>query len=494
MMDISIAGLSAAQITAYLKEGAFSAHEVADASFERIDSFDPDIHAFLELTREAAYAQADLVDAKLAAGDPVGCLAGVPVAFKDNMNQIGTHTTCSSKMLENYESPYEATCVTRMIEAGGIPLGKLNMDEFAFGSSTETSYFGPTKNPWDITRVPGGSSGGSAAAVASGMATITLGSDTGGSIRQPAAFCGVVGVKPSYGAVSRYGVVAFGSSLDQVGPFGKRVSDTALAMNALCGRDVLDCTSQDIRTDFTANLDQGVEGMNIGVVPSFMDVKGLSSEMASAVRAATETLEKMGAHLVEVELPNAAAAMSAYYVLGPCEAFSNLARFDSVRYGYRHEGCTELGDQYEKSRAEGFGPEAIRRIMLGSYLLSAGVYEKYYYPAQQVRTLITQDYERAFERVDAIVVPVSPRTSFHFGEISDPTEMYLSDIFTVSVNIAGNGGMSLPLGLGVDSHMPVAVQIISPQFRDENMLRVAAALESCYDIDRLAPMTSVGGR
>ncbi len=486
--------LSVAQIQSGLSAKEFSAKEVAEASLSRIASADKAVHAFLETTEEAALAAAARVDAAIAAGDisQAGPLAGVPVAFKDNMNLEGTHTTCSSHMLENYVSPYTATCVSKIIEAGGIPLGKLNMDEFAFGSSTETSAFGRTFNPWDLERVPGGSSGGSSAAVAAGLATLTLGSDTGGSIRQPGSFCGTVAVKPTYGVVSRYGVVAFGSSLDQVGPFARNVQDAALAMNALAGHDPLDCTSQPVSTDFTANLAEGVKGMRIGVVPAFMEAEGLSSEVRAKVEEAIEHLRQMGAEIVEVELPNAQAAMSAYYVLGPCEAFSNLARFDSVRYGYCEPGCKDLGHQYEASRAAGFGPEARRRIMLGSYLLSAGVYEKYYYPAQQVRTLITQDYVKAYEKVDCIVAPVAPRTAFKFGEIADPTSMYLSDMFTISINIAGNGGMSMPVGLGADSGLPVGVQLISPAFKDENMLRAAAALETLYGPAPVAPAFADG--
>lgn len=489
--NTDFAMLSVSDIQAGLTAGEFSAKEVAQQSLNRIAALDTEVHAFLEVTEEAALAQAETIDAALAQGtfDELGPLAGVPVAFKDNMNMEGTHTTCASHMLETYVSPYTATCVARTIEAGGIPLGKLNMDEFAFGSSTETSAFGHTCNPWDTTRVPGGSSGGSAAAVAAGLATVTLGSDTGGSIRQPASFCGVVGVKPTYGVVSRYGVVAFGSSLDQVGPFARNVRDAALVMNALAnpGRDKLDCTSQQVRTDFTANLNQGVEGMKIGIVPAFMEAEGLDAEVRNRIMQVSQALRDAGAELIEVELPNAAAAMSAYYVLGPCEAFSNLARFDSVRYGYCEPGCKELGKQYEESRSAGFGPEARRRIMLGSYLLSSGVYDKYYYPAQQVRTLITQDYVTAYQKVDCILAPVSPRTAFKFGEISDPASMYLSDMFTISINIAGNGGMSVPVGLGDGSGLPIGAQLIAPAFKDENMLRVAAALEQVYGTAPVAP-------
>lgn len=493
-MAKSFAEFSVAEIQAGLAAGEFSATEIAKASLERVATADKAVHAYLEVTEAAALEAAARIDAAIVDGDltQVGPLAGVPVAFKDNMNLKGTHTTCSSHMLESYVSPYTATCVSRIIEAGGIPLGKLNMDEFAFGSSTETSAFGRTFNPWDTARVPGGSSGGSAAAVAAGTACITLGSDTGGSIRQPGSFCGVVAVKPTYGVVSRYGVVAFGSSLDQVGPFARNVEDAALAMNALAGHDPLDCTSQPVSTDFTASLEQGVAGMRIGVVPAFLEAEGLEPEVRAKVEESIDHLRQMGAEIVEVELPNAQAAMSAYYVLGPCEAFSNLARFDSVRYGYCDPDHKDLGSQYEASRAKGFGTEARRRIMLGSYLLSAGVYEKYYYPAQQVRTLITQDYAKAYEKVDCIVAPVSPRTAFKFGEISDPTSMYLSDMFTISINIAGNGGMSMPVGLGADSGMPVGVQLITPAFKDENMFRVASALETVYGAAPVAPAFADG--
>ena len=486
-MDFACMGVDAIQVG--LRAGDFSATTVAQSSLDRIERIDGAVNAFLEVTPELALAKAAEVDKAIAEGsfDQMGPLAGVPVAFKDNMNQIGTHTTCASRMLENYVSPYTATCVQKVIDAGGLPLGKLNMDEFAFGSTTETSAFGTTKNPWGLDRVPGGSSGGSAAAVAAGLATVTLGSDTGGSIRQPASFCGVVGVKPTYGAVSRYGVVAFGSSLDQVGPFARNVRDAALTLNALCGRDPLDCTSQACDFDFTANLDQGVEGMKVGIVPAFLDAEGLDREVRNAVMGAADKLASLGAEIVEIELPNAQAAISAYYVLAPCEAFSNLSRFDSVRYGYCDPGHKDLGGQYEASRAQGFGVEARRRIMLGSYLLSSGVYDKYYYPAQQIRTLITQDYLNAYQKVDVILSPIAPSVAWKFGAVSDPTSMYLADMFTISINIAGNGGMNLPVGLGEDSGMPVGVQLIAPPFKDANMLRAAAALEREYQCVGVAP-------
>ncbi|MDO4290512.1 MAG: Asp-tRNA(Asn)/Glu-tRNA(Gln) amidotransferase subunit GatA [Eggerthellaceae bacterium] len=490
MTTENFCAMSVAEVQAGLANKQFSAREVAEGALARVAAADDAVHAYLETTEQLAYEAAARVDEALAAGTPLpelGPLAGVPMAFKDNLNLTGTHTTCSSRMLERYVSPYTATCVQRSLDAGAIPLGKLNMDEFAFGSSTETSAFGPTHNPWDLDRVPGGSSGGSAASVAAGLACVALGSDTGGSIRQPGSFCGVVGVKPTYGVVSRYGVVAFGSSLDQVGPFARNVRDAALVMNAISGHDPLDCTSQPVDTDFTANLAEGVRGMRIGVVPAFMEAAGLSPEVKAKVEEATRVLADAGAELVEVELPNAAAAMSAYYVLGPCEAFSNLARFDSVRYGYCDPDHKDLGGQYEASRSRGFGPEARRRIMLGSYLLSAGVYDKYYYPAQQVRTLITQDYVQAYEHCDVILCPVAPRTAFKFGEVSDPAEMYLNDLFTISINIAGNGGMSMPCGLGNTSGLPVGVQLVAPAFKDENMLRAAAALEQHYGAAPVAP-------
>lgn len=478
-MDIkTYLSFSAGQIADGVNSGAIDAKEIAKAAFSLIEKVDGELNCFTETSE-------DLAD--VAASKVKGLLAGVPVGFKDNMNLMGTKTTCSSKMLQNYESTYNATCVQNMIDAGCLPIGKLNMDEFAFGSSTETSVFGPSKNPHDTERVPGGSSGGSAAAVAAGLLPISLGSDTGGSIRQPASLCGVIGIKPTYGRVSRYGVVAFGSSLDQVGPFARNMKDAALAMNALCKRDNLDCTSQDCNTDFLEHIDGNVSGMNIGIVKSWMEADGLSPEVKAKIEEAAKVLEDAGAKIVEVELEHAKAAISAYYVLGPCEAFSNLARFDSVRYGYCDEGHDSLTDQYEASRKIGFGEEARRRIFLGSYLLSAGVYDKYYYPAQQVRSLITQDYANAYEQVDCILAPASPRTAFKFGEITDPTEMYLSDMYTISINIAGNGGMSFPVGMGADTGLPVGAQLICPAFRDENMMRVASALEAHYGSAKIAP-------
>lgn len=471
--------LTASRIAAGVSAGDFTAREVAEASLDAIAARDPQVQAFLQVTPELALAAADAVDSARAAGAPLGPLAGVPLAIKDNMNLIGTRTTCASRMLEGYESPYTATCVQRMLDAGCIPMGKANMDEFAFGSSTDSSAFHPTNNPWDLDRVPGGSSGGSAAAVAAGEVALSLGSDTGGSIRQPAALCGVVGMKPTYGAVSRYGVVAFGSSLDQVGPFGRTVEDVALAMQALtaAGRDPQDGTSQDCAQDFLAHLDDPIEGRRVGIVPALMEAEGLTPEVRAAVESAARALADQGAELVEVDLPHLDAAIAAYYVIGPAEAFSNLARFDGIRYGYQEPGCSNLAAQSAKSRAHGFGAEAKRRQMLGAYLLSSGVYDTYYYAAQKARTLITADYASAYEKVDAILMPACPRTAFRHGEISDPTQMYLSDLYTISINIAGNGGVSVPLGLGADSGLPVAAQLVGPAFADRDVLTFARAVE-----------------
>lgn len=481
-MLANLDSLSAAQIAAGVAAGDFTAAEVAHAALSAIDARDAEVQAYLQVTPELALDAAAAIDARRAAGEPLPPLAGVPFAIKDNMNLVGTRTTCASRMLETYESPYTATCVQRMLDSGCLPLGKVNMDEFAFGSSTESSAFRPTHNPWDLDRVPGGSSGGSAAAVAAGMATLALGSDTGGSIRQPAAFCGVVGMKPSYGTVSRYGVVAFGSSLDQVGPFGRTVEDTALALDALTagGRDPFDGTSQDAEGAFAAHLDDDIAGLRVGIIPAFMDAEGLDAEVKATVEKAASSLVDQGATLVDVDLPHLDAAIAAYYVIGPAEAFSNLARFDGVRYGYQEPDCPNLASQSALSRAHGFGAEAKRRQMLGAYLLSSGVYDRYYYAAQKARSLITADYQRAFEQVDVILMPASPTCAFRHGELSDPTQMYLSDMFTISINIAGNGGITVPCGLGTTSGMPVAVQLVGRAFDDRRLLTFARAVERAH--------------
>ena len=476
--------LSARQIAAGVAAGDFSATEVTHAALDALSARDGEVQAFLQVSEDLALAAAAKVDAARMAGEALPPLAGVPVAFKDNMNLLGTRTTCASRMLESYESAYTATCVQRLLDAGAIPLGKLNMDEFAFGSTTDASAFHSTHNPWDTTRVPGGSSGGSAAAVAAGEGTLALGSDTGGSIRQPASLCGVVGLKPTYGVVSRYGVVAFGSSLDQAGPLGRRVEDVALAMNALTagGRDCLDATSQDCAQDYLAHLDDSIEGCTVGVMPALLEADGLAAEVRAALQLAADRLAAAGTRIVEVELPTMAASIAAYYVLASCEAFSNLARYDGVRFGYQEPGCATLAEQTALSRAHGFGVEAKRRQMLGAYLLSSGVYDTYYLAAQKVRTMITADYQRAFEQVDVMLMPVSPTVAWPHGAISDPAALYLADIYTISNNIAGNCGISVPVCRGAESGLPIGAQLQGPAFADARLLTFARALESACDM------------
>ena len=482
--------MTVTELSEKLRSRKLSAEEAAKAYLGQMEKREPEVGAYLTVTREAALETARKVDQKRMKGEELHPLAGIPTGIKDNICTKGVKTTCASRMLENFVPPYDAAVIERLKDCHIVMLGKLNMDEFAMGSTTENSYYQITKNPRDLTRVPGGSSGGAAACVAAQEAACAIGSDTGGSIRQPAAFCGVVGMKPTYGAVSRYGVVAFGSSLDQVGPFGRRVEDVALAMNALvaAGRDPYDSTSQDCPVDFLEHLEDPVEGRTVGVVPQLLEAEGLSREERTAIQQATVALEAQGARVVEVELPNIASAIAAYYVIAPCEAFSNLARFDGVRYGYQEPGCSTLAEQTSLSRAHGFGEEAKRRQMLGAYLLSSGVYDKYYYPAQQVRTLITADYARAYEKCDVILLPATPRTAFRFGEISDPTEMYASDMFTISNNIAGNGGISVPMGVGAESGLPVSVQLQGPAFKDRSLLTFARAIErSCSAEGVVAP-------
>ena len=485
---VDLSALTATEIRAGIIRGDYSAREAADSAFARIEALDSRIHAFNQVTPELAYEVADRVDEMVRSGaspDELPPLAGVPAAFKDNMNLLGTRTTCSSRILENYQSVYNCTAVARLLHAGVVPIGKLNMDEFAFGSSTENSAFGPTHNPWDLERVPGGSSGGSAAAVSAGMASIALGSDTGGSIRQPGSLCGVVAMKPTYGRVSRYGIVAFASSLDQIGPFTKTVEECALALNAICGKDPMDATSiERPAEDFTAELGAGVKGMRMAIVRDMLEMEGVSPEVKAATLAAAEKYAELGAEIGEVDLPAAQHGLSAYYVIGPAEASSNLARFDGIRYGYRVADAEDVLDLYMRSRAEGFGPESIRRIMLGTYALSAGYYDAYYGQAQKARTVIIRDFERAFADYDVLLTPTSPTTAFKIGEkAADPLSMYLSDFFTIPVNLAGNAAVSIPVGLGVDTGLPVGLQLIGNHFAESTVLRAAAALEQAVAFD-----------
>ncbi|MCL2745849.1 MAG: Asp-tRNA(Asn)/Glu-tRNA(Gln) amidotransferase subunit GatA [Coriobacteriia bacterium] len=475
--------MSATEVSALVTSKEVSAREVAHTMLDRIKQLDGDIHAYNEVTPELALAAADNLDKRIAEGataEELGKLAGAPVAFKDNMNLVGTHTTCSSKMLEGFQSPYDCTAVRRLLDAHTLPLGKLNMDEFAFGSSTETSATGLTHNPWDHKRVPGGSSGGSAAAVSAGMATITLGSDTGGSIRQPAAFTGTVGLKPSYGRVSRYGCVAFASSLDQIGPFSHTVRDSALALGAIAGKDPLDATSMNVPAeDYFASCNQGVEGMRVAVATDLLEQEGLDPRLKKEVLDSAELLAGMGAEVVEITLPSTKYGLPAYYVLGPAEASSNMARFDGIRYGHRAENAEDILDLYMRSRSEGFGDETIRRIMIGTYVLSSGHYDSYYMQAQKVRTVIRDDYKAVFAQADVLLTPSTPVLPFKFGEFADdPTAMYLSDYYTIPVNMAGIAGMSLPTRL-IDG-LPASVQLVANHFRETDLFRAGAALESSF--------------
>ena len=466
---------TASAIAAAIASKQVTAREVVDAYLARIDERESDINAFNLVMADSARAQADAVDADIAAGRPVGVLAGVPIALKDNMCTHGVETTCSSKILEGWKPPYDATVVAKLRDAGAIIVGKTNLDEFAMGSSTENSANGPTRNPLDTSRVPGGSSGGSAAAVAADFAPVSLGSDTGGSIRQPAAMCGVVGVKPTYGLVSRYGLIAYASSLDQIGPFATTVADAALITEVIAGHDTKDSTSipQPVPA-LVAASQQGVKGMRIGRVTDLPE--GAEPEVTARLNAAFASLEAAGATIVDVQLPSLSYALTAYYLIAPAEASSNLARFDGVRYGLR-VNAPDTNSMYGATRAAGFGDEVKRRIMLGTYALSAGYYDAYYGKALKVRRLIAQDFERAYESVDAILTPTSPVVAFRFGEkVDDPMSMYLCDIYTIPTNLAGHPAMSVPFGTGANN-LPVGIQVLAPALGEEAMFRVGGALE-----------------
>lgn len=492
MSGLDLSALSARQVREGIVAGDFSAREATGAAYERIDALDCDTHAFLQLTPDLAYAAADRIDAARAAGETLPPLAGVPAGIKDNMNLVGTRTTCASKILGNFESVYDCTAVSRLLASGALPIGKCNLDEFAFGSSTENSAFGPTRNPWDTGRVPGGSSGGSAACVAAGMASVALGSDTGGSIRQPGALTGTVALKPTYGRVSRYGVIAFGSSLDQIGPFGKSVDDVALTLEAIAGADPLDATSsREPVQPYSRMLDSGIRGMRIGIVRDMLDTDGLAPEIRASVDAAAETLAALGAEVGDVDLPSARHGLAAYYIIGPAEASSNLARFDGIRYGHRCENPTDVLDLYMRSRAEGFGPESIRRIMLGTYVLSAGYYDAYYGQAQKARTRIIEDFRAAFERYDVLLTPTTPEVAFRFGDkADDPYSMYLNDVYTIPVNLAGNCAVSVPSGLDPATGMPIGIQFIADYFAEATLLRAAAAFEEATAFEPVPPIVA----
>lgn len=463
-----------------------SVGEVVISVFTRIDSVEEHVKAFVSVTKEKAVETASESQKKIDGGSSFA-LTGIPIAVKDNMCTKGIRTTCSSKILSNFVPPYESTVTSKLSEQGYILIGKTNLDEFAMGSSTENSAFQTTRNPWDLQRIPGGSSGGSAAAVAADECIAALGSDTGGSIRQPAAFCGVVGLKPTYGRVSRYGLVAFASSLDQIGPITKNVRDSAIIMNVIAGHDPLDSTSAELNVpDFTSSLGQDIKGLKIGIPKEYF-IEGMDKEVEAAVKKAITQLESLGAIPVEVALPHTGYAVATYYILATSEASSNLARYDGVKYGFR-AGGKDLLDMYMNTRAQGFGPEVKRRIMLGTYALSSGYYEAYYKKARQVRTLIKKDFDEAFKIVDAIVTPTSPTAAFRIGEkADDPLQMYLSDIFTISVNLAGVPGISIPCGFTRET-LPIGLQLIGKHFSEETILRVAYAYEQSTDWHKRKPL------
>ena len=470
--------MTAVDIAGSVRSGQRAARDVVEEHLTRTEQREAEIHAFTLVLADEARRAADDIDAIVARGDDPGPLAGVPIAVKDNLCTRGTPTTCGSRILEGWRPPYTATCVERILAAGGIVVGKANCDEFAMGSSTENSAFGPTRNPHDPTRVPGGSSGGSAAAVASGFAALALGSDTGGSIRQPAALCGVVGVKPTYGLVSRYGLIAFASSLDQVGPFAATVADAALLLDVIAGPDPLDSTStREAVPALTPVLGAGVDGLRVGIVEELTDVDGIQAEVRAAIDAAAGALEGAGATVERVSVPSSRYALSAYYLIAPAEASSNLARYDGVRYGLRVD-AEDVATMNARTREAGFGPEVKRRIMLGTYALSAGYYDAYYAKAQRVRTLLLRDFARVYERCDVLLAPTSPTVAFPIGaKTADPLAMYLSDVCTIPTNLAGHPGMSVPFGSG-EGGLPVGVQVLAPALGEAVMFRVAAALEA----------------
>jgi aspartyl-tRNA(Asn)/glutamyl-tRNA(Gln) amidotransferase subunit A len=472
---------TATELLAMQAAGKASAAEIAEAFLASIRQREPQLHAFLHVDEAAVRERAKAIDAKRAAGEPLGKLAGVPVAIKDVLCTKGARTTAGSKILENFVPPYDAHAIERLLAEDAVLIGRTNMDEFAMGSSTENSAYGATRNPWNTACIPGGSSGGSAAAVAGGEAPLALGTDTGGSIRQPAALCGIVGMKPTYGRVSRYGLIAFASSLDQIGPFARTVEDAALLLEATAGHDKRDSTSVDRPVPaYTQTVKQPVSGLRIGVPKEFFGA-GLDSEVEAAVRAALKEYEKQGAKLVDVSLPHSPYALAAYYIVAPAEASSNLARFDGMHYGHRTKQKTDLIHTYSRSRAEGFGKEVQRRIMIGTYVLSSGYKDAYYVKALQVRRLVKQDFDTAFSTCDVVMGPTTPTAAFPLGAKSDdPLAMYLSDVYTVSCNLAGLPGLSLPCGF-TKAGLPIGLQLLGPAFEEEKLFRIARMYESATD-------------
>ena len=486
---MSLEDLTALELRDRIAAGQTTSVEATRLMLDRMERFDSTVAAYISRFGDAALEKAEAVDRKIAAGERVGALAGVPVAVKDNMCMSRAATTCGSRILERFHAPYDATVVQRLIDADAVILGKTNMDEFAMGSSTETSALRQTVNPWDTARVPGGSSGGSAAATAARLCFAALGSDTGGSIRQPASFCGVVGLKPTYGRVSRYGLVAYGSSLDQIGPIARSVADAALLMNVIAGHDPADSTSVDPKTaplpDYLAQINEPIEGLKVGVVSAFNAGAEVSTQ--NAIAEAVGLYRDAGAQIVEVDMPHLDYAIAAYYLIATAEASSNLARYDGVHYGHRTEHPNDYVEVYTKSRAEAFGKEVKRRIMLGTYALSSGYYDAYYLKALKVRNLIRGDFVRAFERCDCIMMPVSPTAAFKIGEkIDDPLTMYLSDIYTIAANLAGIPGISVPCGFD-EAGLPIGLQILAPAFTEDKLLRIARMHESQTDWHQRKP-------
>jgi aspartyl-tRNA(Asn)/glutamyl-tRNA(Gln) amidotransferase subunit A len=476
------------ELGAGLRAGDFSSVELTRHFLERIDRLDGTINAFITTTPEQALKEAAAADEKIQAGE-TGPLTGIPIVQKDIFCTQGVKTSCGSRMLDNFISPYDATVVTKLKQAGVVSLGKTNMDEFAMGSSNETSFYGPVRNPWDFDRVPGGSSGGSAAAVAAGMAAAATGTDTGGSIRQPAALCGITGLKPTYGRISRFGMIAFASSLDQAGPMAASAEDAALMLQAMAGFDPKDSTSADQPVpDYSVSLNDALDGLIIGLPKEYFG-EGLDSNVAASIEAAINVYKGLGAEVVEISLPNSHLAVPTYYVVAPAECSSNLSRFDGVRFGYRCQQPKNLEDLYKRSRGEGFGAEVKRRIMIGTYALSAGYYDAYYLKAQKTRHLISDDFKQAFETVDVIMGPTAPATAFKLGEkTDDPVTMYLNDIYTIAANLAGLPGLSLPVG-PVDG-LPVGLQIIGNYFSEAKLLNVAHRFQQQTDWHRLIPEDS----
>lgn len=469
--------LTAHELQGMLRKGETSSLEITESVFDQIKQEEEKIGAYITLTEKLAKEQANAVDEMVAHGDKLPSLAGIPIAIKDVICTKNVLTTCGSQILRNFVPPYNATVVKKLNAQKIVMVGKTNMDEFAMGSSTENSSYKVTRNPWDLERIPGGSSGGSAAAVAADEAICSIGSDTGGSIRQPAALCGVVGMKPTYGRVSRYGLIAFASSLDQIGPFTKDVTDCALMMNVVCGHDPKDSTSADLSVpDFTQSLVHDVDGLKIGIPKEYF-IEGLDKEVEGKVRTAIDVLADLGAEVQEISLPHTDYAVATYYIIAPAEASANLARYDGVRYGFRAENADNLIDMYKKTRSKGFGTEVKRRIMLGTYALSSGYYDAYYLKAQKARTLIKEDFDKAFEEVDVIITPTSPTPAFKIGEkVDDPLQMYLSDIFTISANLAGIPGISIPCGF-TEENLPVGLQVLADAFDEETLIRVAYTYE-----------------